>query len=144
MLKGIQGMRSKTPNQSRIQNKRKQFKHTLPTIPDKRYFAIGEVADLCMVMPHVLRYWETEFSQLKPMKRRGNRRYYQQSDILMVRQIRKLLYEDGFTIEGARSQLRSIPPETDKSNKTESEVKKIIVDLERILQQLKTQEHNGA
>lgn len=78
----------------------------LPEIPAKRYFAIGEVAELCDVKPHVLRYWEQEFPQLKPIKRRGNRRYYQQDDVLMVRKIRSLLYEQGFTITGARQQLR--------------------------------------
>jgi len=78
----------------------------LPDIPDKRYFTIGEVSALCQVKPHVLRYWEQEFTQLKPVKRRGNRRYYQQHDVLIARDIRKLLYEQGFTIQGARLQLR--------------------------------------
>lgn len=78
----------------------------LPEIPGKRYFTIGEVAELCDVKPHVLRYWEQEFTQLKPVKRRGNRRYYQQDDVRMVRTIRTLLYERGFTITGARQQLR--------------------------------------
>lgn len=78
----------------------------LPEIPGKRYFTIGEVAELCDVKPHVLRYWEQEFSQLKPVKRRGNRRYYQQDDVRMVRTIRTLLYERGYTITGARQQLR--------------------------------------
>lgn len=78
----------------------------LPAIPAKRYFTIGEVADLCDVKPHVLRYWEQEFVQLKPMKRRGNRRYYQHHEVLMVRRIRELLYEQGFTISGARNRLR--------------------------------------
>ncbi len=77
----------------------------LPQIPAKRYFTIGEVSDLCGVKPHVLRYWEQEFPQLKPLKRRGNRRYYQHHDVIMVRQIRGLLYEQGFTIGGARQQL---------------------------------------
>ena len=80
----------------------------LPAIPAKRYFTIGEVADLCDVKPHVLRYWEQEFVQLKPMKRRGNRRYYQHHEVLMVRRIRELLYEQGFTISGARNRLREI------------------------------------
>ena len=79
----------------------------LPLIPAKRYFTIGEVAELCAVKPHVLRYWEQEFTQLNPMKRRGNRRYYQHHEVLMVRRIRDLLYEQGFTISGARSQLES-------------------------------------
>jgi DNA-binding transcriptional MerR regulator len=84
----------------------------LPEIPRKRYFAIGEVSELCDVKPHVLRYWEQEFPQLKPAKRRGNRRYYQQDDVLMVRRIRSLLYEQGFTIGGARQRLREAPKAT--------------------------------
>ncbi|MBM5571153.1 MULTISPECIES: MerR family transcriptional regulator [Deefgea] len=79
----------------------------LPSIPAKRYFTIGEVSDLCGVKPHVLRYWEQEFTQLKPVKRRGNRRYYQHHEVLLVRRIRGLLYEQGFTISGARNQLGS-------------------------------------
>jgi len=77
----------------------------LPAIPAKRYFTIGEVSELCEVKPHVLRYWETEFPSLKPVKRRGNRRYYQRHDVLTIRQIRSLLYEQGFTITGARQRL---------------------------------------
>ena len=77
----------------------------LPAIPAKRYFTIGEVSDLCGVKPHVLRYWEQEFTQLKPVKRRGNRRYYQHHEVLLVRRIRELLYEQGFTISGARNRL---------------------------------------
>lgn len=133
-------MRSKRAGHRRNQKRKQIVQQTLPTIPDKRYFTIGEVALLCVIMPHVLRYWETEFPQLKPMKRRGNRRYYQLHDVLMVRQIRKLLYEDGYTIEGARVQLQSNPQEINANAKIEVEVKKIIVDLEGILQQLKTQE----
>lgn len=79
----------------------------LPAIPAKRYFTIGEVSELCQVKPHVLRYWETEFPSLKPVKRRGNRRYYQRSDVLTIRQIRSLLYEEGFTITGARQRLEN-------------------------------------
>jgi DNA-binding transcriptional MerR regulator len=78
----------------------------LPVIPAKRYFTIGEVGDLCGVKPHVLRYWEQEFSQLRPMKRRGNRRYYQHHEVLMIRRIRELLYDQGFTISGARNKLQ--------------------------------------
>jgi DNA-binding transcriptional MerR regulator len=77
----------------------------LPPIPAKRYFTIGEVSDLCGVKPHVLRYWEQEFTQLKPVKRRGNRRYYQHHEVLLIRRIRELLYEQGFTISGARNRL---------------------------------------
>jgi DNA-binding transcriptional MerR regulator len=82
-----------------------QAKAELPPIPAKRYFTIGEVSELCGVKPHVLRYWEQEFTQLKPVKRRGNRRYYQHHEVLLVRRIRQLLYEEGFTISGARNRL---------------------------------------
>jgi DNA-binding transcriptional MerR regulator len=88
----------------------------LPAIPAKRYFTIGEVSDLCGVKPYVLRYWEQEFTQLKPMKRRGNRRYYQHHEVLLIRRIRDLLYEQGFTISGARNRLSDgspVPPEAD-------------------------------
>ena len=78
---------------------------SLPVIPAKRYFTIGEVSELCGVKPHVLRYWEQEFTQLKPLKRRGNRRYYQHHEVLLIRRIRELLYEHGFTINGARNRL---------------------------------------
>lgn len=84
----------------------------LPPIPAKRYFTIGEVSDLCLVKPHVLRYWEQEFTQLSPVKRRGNRRYYQHHEVLLIRRIRSLLYEQGFTISGARNRLgdmRDVP-----------------------------------
>lgn len=81
---------------------------TLPSIPAKRYFTIGEVAELCGVKPHVLRYWEQEFTQLRPMKRRGNRRYYQHHEVLMIRRIRDLLYDQGFTISGARNRLQEL------------------------------------
>jgi len=84
-----------------------RVKAELPPIPAKRYFTIGEVSDLCAVKPHVLRYWEQEFTQLKPVKRRGNRRYYQHHEVLLIRRIRDLLYEQGFTINGARHRLES-------------------------------------
>ncbi len=84
-----------------------QIKADLPPIPAKRYFTIGEVSDLCAVKPHVLRYWEQEFTQLKPVKRRGNRRYYQHHEVLLIRRIRDLLYEQGFTINGARHRLET-------------------------------------
>jgi DNA-binding transcriptional MerR regulator len=80
----------------------------LPPVPAKRYFTIGEVSDLCLVKQHVLRYWEQEFTQLKPMKRRGNRRYYQHHEVMLIRKIRTLLYDEGFTISGARSKLESL------------------------------------
>ena len=95
----------------------------LPAIPAKRYFTIGEVSDLCGVKPYVLRYWEQEFTQLKPMKRRGNRRYYQHHEVLLIRRIRELLYEQGFTISGARNRLidshasrGGIPPVADEAD----------------------------
>ena len=88
-------------------------KEDLPPIPAKRYFTIGEVSELCGVKPHVLRYWEQEFTQLKPVKRRGNRRYYQHHEVLLVRRIRELLYQEGFTISGARNRLDETPAKTE-------------------------------
>ena len=93
----------------------------LPTIPAKRYFTIGEVSDLCGVKPHVLRYWEQEFTQLRPMKRRGNRRYYQHHEVLMIRRIRDLLYDQGFTIIGARNKLHEIV-QTERDKRRNGEV----------------------
>ena len=90
-------------------------KAELPPIPAKRYFTIGEVSELCGVKPHVLRYWEQEFTQLKPVKRRGNRRYYQHHEVLLIRRIRELLYEEGFTISGARNRLDSSLTHDDKA-----------------------------
>jgi len=84
------------------------MENALPPIPAKRYFTIGEVSDLCGVKPHVLRYWEQEFTQLRPMKRRGNRRYYQHHEVLMIRRIRDLLYDQGFTISGARNKMQEV------------------------------------
>ncbi len=108
----------------------------LPPIPGKRYFTIGEVSDLCAVKPHVLRYWEQEFPQLKPVKRRGNRRYYQRQDVLIIRQIRSLLYDDGFTIGGARQRLTG---EEAKSDVTQSQqiIKQIRMELEQLLKILR-------
>jgi DNA-binding transcriptional MerR regulator len=93
-------------------------KAELPPIPAKRYFTIGEVSELCGVKPHVLRYWEQEFTQLKPVKRRGNRRYYQHHEVLLIRRIRELLYEEGFTISGARNRLDSGAPHEEKPEPT--------------------------
>ncbi|WP_397411571.1 MerR family transcriptional regulator [Polaromonas sp.] len=93
----------------------------LPPIPAKRYFTIGEVSDLCGVKPHVLRYWEQEFTQLRPMKRRGNRRYYQHHEVLMIRRIRDLLYDQGFTISGARNKLQEIV-QTERDKRRNGEV----------------------
>ncbi|MGA9856147.1 MAG: MerR family transcriptional regulator [Gammaproteobacteria bacterium] len=108
----------------------------LPPIPGKRYFTIGEVSDLCGVKPHVLRYWEQEFPQLKPVKRRGNRRYYQRHDVLVIRQIRSLLYEQGFTIGGARQQLSSDNARQDVSQ-SQQIVHQLRVELEELLQTLR-------
>ena len=108
----------------------------LPPIPGKRYFTIGEVSDLCGVKPHVLRYWEQEFPQLKPVKRRGNRRYYQRQDVLIIRQIRGLLYEQGFTIGGARQRLTGEESREDV-NQSQQIVKQIRGELEEILKILR-------
>jgi len=113
---------------------------SLPPIPDKRYFTISEAAQLCAVKPHVLRYWEQEFLQLKPSKRRGNRRYYQYNDVLLIRQIRSLLYENGFTIEGARAQLTHNSAAVSQTVHTDAVVQKVIADLENVLQRLKEPE----
>jgi DNA-binding transcriptional MerR regulator len=94
---------------------------TLPPIPVKRYFTIGEVGELCGVKPHVLRYWEQEFTQLRPMKRRGNRRYYQHHEVLMIRRIRDLLYDQGFTISGARNKLQELV-QTERDRRKAGEV----------------------
>ena len=108
----------------------------LPSIPGKRYFTIGEVSELCGVKPHVLRYWEQEFPQLKPVKRRGNRRYYQRHDVLMIRQIRNLLYEQGFTIGGARQQLSGEGAKEDR-NQSQQIIRQLRVELEEVLHILK-------
>ncbi len=107
--------------------------HELVEIPAKRYFTIGEVSDLCEVKPHVLRYWEQEFPVLKPVKRRGNRRYYQREDVIIVRQIRNLLYEQGYTIGGARLQIQD-----QNNNNTSTDVKLLINELEEVITILKT------
>jgi DNA-binding transcriptional MerR regulator len=108
----------------------------LPPIPGKRYFTIGEVSQLCSVKPHVLRYWEQEFPQLKPVKRRGNRRYYQRQDVLAIRQIRSLLYDQGFTIGGARQRLEGAPGKEDQTQ-YRLLIKQMIVELEDVLRVLK-------
>jgi Predicted transcriptional regulators len=112
------------------------YNNQLPPIPGKRYFTIGEVSELCYVKPHVLRYWEQEFPQLKPVKRRGNRRYYQRHDVLMIRQIRNLLYQQGFTIGGARQRLSSDLAKEDL-NKSHQIICQLVIELEEILQILK-------
>ena len=108
----------------------------LPPIPGKRYFTIGEVSDLCAVKPHVLRYWEQEFPQLKPVKRRGNRRYYQRHDVLLIRQIRSLLYEQGYTIGGARQMLEGDEAKDDV-NRSQQIIRQVRMELEHVLQVLK-------
>ncbi len=108
----------------------------LPPIPGKRYFTIGEVSELCAVKPHVLRYWEQEFPQLKPVKRRGNRRYYQRQDVLIIRQIRSLLYDEGFTIGGARQRLTGEEAKTDLSQ-SQQIIRQLRLELEEILKLLR-------
>src|SRR5256886_4563556 len=125
-----------------------QTKTELPPIPAKRYFTIGEVSELCAVKPHVLRYWEQEFTQLKPVKRRGNRRYYQHHEVLLIRRIRDLLYEQGFTINGARNRLendalasqrggapeRRATPDTRRSpSLSPAEIRQVIEEIRQIL-----------
>ncbi len=108
----------------------------LPPIPAKRYFTIGEVSELCDVKPHVLRYWETEFPSLAPVKRRGNRRYYQRHDVLMIRQIRALLYEEGYTIGGARQRIEGEQGKSE-TNMSAQIVRQVRQELEEVLALLK-------
>jgi DNA-binding transcriptional MerR regulator len=110
--------------------------HELPPIPAKRYFTIGEVSELCEVKPHVLRYWETEFTGLKPVKRRGNRRYYQRHDVLTIRQIRSLLYDQGFTITGARQRLEGEQGKVETTLSLQI-IRQVRLELEEVLQLLK-------
>ncbi|MBT0961960.1 MerR family transcriptional regulator [Denitromonas iodatirespirans] len=108
----------------------------LPPIPAKRYFTIGEVSDLCAVKPHVLRYWEQEFTQLKPVKRRGNRRYYQHHEVRLIRKIRELLYRDGFTISGARNQLNASAIHAQEDAEQAVELRASIVQAREMLTEL--------
>ena len=108
----------------------------LPPIPGKRYFTIGEVSELCAVKPHVLRYWEQEFPQLKPVKRRGNRRYYQRQDVIIIRQIRSLLYSEGFTIGGARQKLTGDEARSDLSQ-SQQIIRQVRTELEDVLRLLR-------
>ena len=112
------------------------MENSLPPIPAKRYFTIGEVGELCGVKPHVLRYWEQEFTQLRPVKRRGNRRYYQRQDVLIIRQIRSLLYEEGFTIGGARQRLTGDEARTDVSQ-SQQIIRQVRSELEDVLKLLR-------
>ena len=105
----------------------------LPEIPPKRYFTIGEVGELCLVKPHVLRYWEAEFPQLKPVKRRGNRRYYQRGDVILIRQIKSLLYEQGYTIGGARLKMNDKSEPVAVSAVSYVALKTIINELEAVI-----------
>lgn len=109
----------------------------LPTIPNKRYFTIGEVSELCEVKPHVLRYWEQEFPDLKPVKRRGNRRYYQRHDVMLIRQIRSLLYQEGYTIGGARQHLAGDAAKDDISQSRQM-IRQLRSELEEILRILRS------
>lgn len=119
---------------------KKNLGNALPPIPDKRYFTISEVSYLCHVKAYVLRYWEQEFPQLKPVKRRGNRRYYQHHDIQLVRQIKKFLYEEGFTIDGARAKLTNNTSDLgSQPAKMDGTIKKIIAELENVLQNLRSE-----
>ena len=112
-------------------------KVTLPPIPAKRYFTIGEVGELCAVKPHVLRYWEQEFNQLKPQKRRGNRRYYQHHEVVLIRRIRDLLYNDGFTIHGAKNRLEELDSQGQIRTELEA-VFNILGDLKKLVEQSKS------
>jgi len=113
-------------------------KPSLPAIPAKRYFTIGEVSELCGVKPHVLRYWEQEFTQLKPVKRRGNRRYYQHHEVLLIRRIRQLLYDEGFTISGARHRLDLAVEQASKGNAGKNgDASSLRKEIERVLDSLR-------
>lgn len=110
----------------------------LPRIPEKRYLSISEVSELCSLEPYILRYWEQEFSQLAPVKRKGNRRFYQKQDVELIRKIRKLLYEDGFTLEGARAQLKFTKQSLSQQNNLHQTLNKLIADFEAVLQNLRS------
>ena len=116
--------------------KEQKSNSNLPSIPGKRYFTIGEVSELCLVKPHVLRYWEHEFPNLKPVKRRGNRRYYQRADVIIVRQIRGLLYDQGYTIDGARKKISGENKSQGAKKTMRQAIRNTINDLEDILKTL--------
>ncbi len=113
------------------------LKTQLPPIPAKRYFTIGEVSELCGVKPHVLRYWEQEFTQLRPVKRRGNRRYYQHHEVLLIRRIRELLYDQGFTISGARNRLDELANEPSRASRSSTVATAVTSKPEPALAQLR-------
>jgi DNA-binding transcriptional MerR regulator len=112
---------------------------SLPSIPAKRYFTIGEVSELCAVKPHVLRYWEQEFTQLKPVKRRGNRRYYQHHEVLLVRRIRQLLYDEGFTISGARNRLGETALHEQEVEEESDRMKALVAEIRHEIEELLTE-----
>ena len=126
-----------SPSELALSEVKDTQKVTLSPIPAKRYFTIGEVGDLCAVKPHVLRYWEQEFNQLKPQKRRGNRRYYQHHEVVLIRRIRDLLYNDGFTIHGAKSRLEELDSQGQIRNELEA-VLNILGDLRKLVEQSKS------
>ena len=126
-----------SPSELALSEVKDTQKVTLPPIPAKRYFTIGEVGDLCAVKPHVLRYWEQEFNQLKPQKRRGNRRYYQHHEVVLIRRIRDLLYNAGFTIHGAKSRLEELDSQGQIRNELEA-VLNILGDLRKLVEQSKS------
>ena len=125
------------PTELSLSDIKETQKVTLPPIPAKRYFTIGEVGDLCAVKPHVLRYWEQEFNQLKPQKRRGNRRYYQHHEVVLIRRIRDLLYNDGFTIHGAKNRLEELDSQGHIRTELEA-VFNILGDLRKLVDHSKT------
>jgi DNA-binding transcriptional MerR regulator len=125
------------PTELSLSDIKETQKVTLPPIPAKRYFTIGEVGDLCAVKPHVLRYWEQEFNQLKPQKRRGNRRYYQHHEVVLIRRIRDLLYNDGFTIHGAKIRLEELDSQGQIRTELEA-VFNILGDLRKLVDHSKT------
>jgi DNA-binding transcriptional MerR regulator len=125
------------PTELSLSDIKETEKVTLPPIPAKRYFTIGEVGDLCALKPHVLRYWEQEFNQLKPQKRRGNRRYYQHHEVVLIRRIRDLLYNDGFTIHGAKNRLEELDSQGQIRTELEA-VFNILGDLRKLVDHSKT------
>ena len=125
------------PTELSLSDIKETQKVALPPIPAKRYFTIGEVGDLCAVKPHVLRYWEQEFNQLKPQKRRGNRRYYQHHEVVLIRRIRDLLYNDGFTIHGAKNRLEELDSQGQIRTELEA-VFNILGDLRKLVDHSKT------
>lgn len=129
-------------DQKNRKNRMNESSSSLPAIPDKLYFTIGEVSKLCQLKPHVLRYWEQEFPQLSPNKRRGNRRYYQRRDVLLIYQIKELLYKQGYTIEGARQKLNleQVIPKVVSAKNMNEVIQRTIMDLEETVELLELQQ----